>query len=209
MNYTDAVREYCYKHKNEILEVARLKEFQFEDIPYKTLLRIMNRLEEEQIITGVSKGIYYVGEKLLSESELISHFTDDGKGMIVGYALYNEIGLTDYQDDKIEIYTNAIAANKHNIGHISLNRVDLEFNSAIVDLVSLLEIIDAGSSIKKRDKYMCDQAEILLSQSYSDELFGYIIKAKSYKYSTIIYLDKLLTRNFISHRCLEIFVEPR
>ena len=129
--------------------------------------------------------------------------------MLVGYSLYNEIGLTDYQDDKIEIFTNAIAANKHNIGHISLNRVDLEFNSAIVDLVSLLEIIDAGSSIKKRDKYMCDQAEILLSQSYSDEIFGYIIKAINYKYSTIIYLDKLLTRNFISHRCLESFVEPR
>ena len=208
MNYTDAVREYCYKHKNEILEVARLKEFQFEDIPYKTLLRIMNRLEEEQIITGVSKGIYYVGEKLLSEPKLISHFTDDGKGMIVGYALYNEIGLTDYQDDKIEIYTNAIAANKHNIGRISLNRVDLPFDGGIDDLVALLEIIEAGSSIKKRDKYMCDQVEKLLCQSYSDELFGYIIKAINYKYSTIIYLDKLLTRNFIPHRCLEIFVEP-
>lgn len=33
----------------------------FSDIPYKTLLKIFNRLEDEGIVYSVSKGIYRVG----------------------------------------------------------------------------------------------------------------------------------------------------
>lgn len=34
--------------------------------------------------------------------------------MIVGYALFNSVGLTVYKDDKIEIYTNVIASKQKN-----------------------------------------------------------------------------------------------
>ena len=50
-----------------MLEVANVKEKEFADIPYKTLLKILNRLEEEQVITSVSKGIYFIGERYVSE----------------------------------------------------------------------------------------------------------------------------------------------
>ena len=137
---------------------------------------------------------------------IISQFLDKGKGMIVGYALFNKIGLTEHQDNKIEIYTNAIVANKHNIGRISLNRVDLKFDSATVDLVSLLEIIEAGTSIKKCDARMYEQVKLLLSQNYSDKSFGQVVKRIKYKYSTILQLDNLLKRMGIPNRCLEIYV---
>lgn len=67
MSYIDTVRNYCEKHKYEMLEVANVKEKEFADIPYKTLLKILNRLEEEQVITSVSKGIYFIGERYVSE----------------------------------------------------------------------------------------------------------------------------------------------
>ncbi len=62
--------------------------------------------------------------------------------MIVGYSLFNRIGLTIYKDDKIEIYTNAIVSKQKTIGDFLLRRVDLEFTDEMIDLISLLEILD-------------------------------------------------------------------
>ena len=115
MSYTDTVRQYCAKHKYEMLEVAKVQEKEFADVPYKTLLKILNRLEEERIVTSVSKGIYHIGTQILNEDKIISKYTSNGKGMLIGYSLFNSIGLTDYEDEKIEIYSNAIAVNQHNI----------------------------------------------------------------------------------------------
>ena len=66
MSYTDTVRQYCAKHKYEMLEVAKVQEKEFADVPYKTLLKILNRLEEERIVTSVSKGIYHIGTQILN-----------------------------------------------------------------------------------------------------------------------------------------------
>ena len=125
--------------------------------------------------------------------------------MIVGYSLFNNIGLTDYQDEKIELYTNAITANQHTIGRISLKCVDLKFSNTIVDLISLLEIIDAGYDIIGCNYVAYIEIESLLCKSYNDALFEKIVKAIKYKYSTISRLSQLLDQYRIGNTCLEIF----
>lgn len=204
MSYIDTVRDYCEKHKYELLEVANVKEKEFVDIPYKTLLKILNRLVEEQVITSVSKGIFFIGKRYVNEEQIISKYTNNGKGMLVGYALFNSIGLTDYQDDKIELYTKAITANQHTIGRISLKRVNLKFSNAMVDLISLLEIIDAGYNIIGCNYTAYIEVESLLCKSYTDALFKQVVKAIKYKYSTILRLSQLLEQYKIKNNCLEI-----
>ena len=190
-----------------MLEVANVKEKEFADIPYKTLLKILNRLEEEQVITSVSKGIYFIGKRYVSEEQIISKYTNNGKGMLVGYTLFNNIGLTDYQDEKIELYTNAITAPQHTIGRISLKRVNLKFNNAMVDLISLLEIIDAGYDIIGCNYVAYIEIESLLCKSYTDALFEKVVKAIKYKYSTILRLSQLLEQYRIENVCLALYKE--
>ena len=207
MSYIDTVRNYCEKHKYEMLEVANVKDKEFADIPYKTLLKILNRLEEVQVIIGVSKGIYFIGKRYVSEEQIISKYTNNGKGMLVGYTLFNNIGLTDYQDEKIELYTNAITAPQHTIGRISLKRVNLKFNNAMVDLISLLEIIDAGYDIIGCNYVAYIEIESLLCKSYTDALFEKVVKAIKYKYSTILRLSQLLEQYRIENVCLALYKE--
>ena len=190
-----------------MLEVANVKGKEFADIPYKTLLKILNRLEGEQVITGVSRGIYFIGKRYVSEERIISKYTNDGRGMLVGYSLFNNIGLTDFQDDKIEVFTNAITANQHTIGRISLKRVDLKFNNAMVDLISLMEIIDAGYDIVDCNYVAYIEIESLLCKSYTDDLFNKIVKAIKYKYSTILRLSQLLDQYRIGNICLDLYKE--
>ncbi len=47
MTYTKKVREYCENHKGTIIDVSKDKDEEFAEIPYKTLLKILNRLEEK------------------------------------------------------------------------------------------------------------------------------------------------------------------
>lgn len=59
--------------------------------------------------------------------------------MVVGYTLFNSIGLTAIQEDRTVIFINAIANKQNTIGDFLLKRVDLEFTDEIIDLISYLK----------------------------------------------------------------------
>ena len=128
MNYTKLVREYCKNNSRAIFDVSKLKDTEFAEVPYKTLLKILNRLEEEGLLSAVSKGVYFIGENSVNEVLIFDEYVDDEKGMFVGYQLFNDVGISDYVDCKIEIYTNNIKAKQKSVGQYLLKRVDLEFN---------------------------------------------------------------------------------
>ena len=205
MNYTKRVRDYCQVHKNTILHVSTVRNSEFADVPYKTLLKILNRLEEEMLLETVTKGVYYIGTKRLTEDFLLSQYIDNGKGMVIGCEVFNSIGLSAYQDDKVEAYTNAITSQQKTIGQFRLKKAELLFDDATIDVVALLEILDAGFAIKDCDYNTYRYITGLLAQSYSDEIFGKVVSAIRYKYSTIEKLNALLDRMKISNCCIEIY----
>lgn len=55
MNYTKLIREYCKNNSGSIFDVSKLKDAEFAEVPYKTLLKILNRLEEEGLLSAISK----------------------------------------------------------------------------------------------------------------------------------------------------------
>ncbi len=205
MNYTKRVREYCGKHSKGLIDISVVRNVVFADIPYKTLLKIFNRLEEDGIVKTVSKGDYSIGKKKIDERKILSDYTSNGKGMVVGYALFNKIGLTLYQDERIVIYTNVISTKQKSIGNLLLKRVDLIFTDEIIDLVSLLEILDVGFGIRGGDYLMYRNVVELLAKTYTDDNFKQVIGAVRYKYSTIVKLNELLNRLNINNLCMDLY----
>ena len=203
MNYAKQVREYCEQHNNSLIDISIVRDSVFQDIPYKTLLKIFNRLEEEGMVHTISKGMYVVGNK--SDNNKDMHYTGSGRGMIVVYGLFNSIGLTVYKGDKVEIYTNAITSKQKTIGSFLLKRVDLEFTDEIIELVSLLEILNVGFSMQGADFLSYKRTTELLVQTYSDDNFRKVIKAIRYMYSTVLKLSELLERLNIKNSCLKIY----
>ena len=102
MNYTKLIREYCKNNSGAIFDVSKLKDTEFAEVPYKTLLKILNRFEEEGLLKPVSKGVYFIGEKPVDEELIFDEYVDDRKGMFVGYQLFNDVGISNYVDCKIE-----------------------------------------------------------------------------------------------------------
>ena len=185
--------------------MSKLKDTEFAEVPYKTLLKILNRLAEEGLLKPVSKGVYFIGENSVNEALIFDEYVDDEKGMFVGYQLFNDVGISDYVDCKIEIYTNNIKAKQKSVGQYLLKRVDLEFNDDVIDLIALLEIIDIGYSMKGCDFMAYKKTVDILLKSYSDSSFEKIVKAIHYKYSTIKQLSELLEANSIDNNCIDTF----
>lgn len=205
MNCTKLVREYCKNNSGAIFDVSKLKDTEFAEVPYKTLLKILNRLEEEGFLSTVSKGVYFIGEKPVDEELIFEEYVDDRRGMFVGYQLFNDVGISNYVDCKIEIYTNNIKAKQKSVGQYLLKRVDLEFDDDIVDLIALLEILDTGYSMKCCDFMAYKKTVDMLLKSYSDSSFEKIATAIRYKFSTVKQLSELIDANSIDNNCLDIF----
>ena len=153
MNYTKILREYCLSNVGSIFDVSKINESHFSMIPYKTLLKILNRLEEEKLVKKVSKGVYYINERVLSLDEAIyEEYVEGGRGMFVGYKLYNQLGVSKHHDDIIEIYTNRLATKHKYIGNYIITQVDVPYNIDVCCLIQSLELIQNGYKIIDKDE---------------------------------------------------------
>lgn len=72
MNYSKTIREYCLQNKGNLFDVSYEMKTHFGMIPYKILLKILNRLEEESIIKKYSKGLYIIVNDDATQDPIIS-----------------------------------------------------------------------------------------------------------------------------------------
>ena len=74
-------------------------------VPYKILLKILNRLQDEGVIIGIAKGIYAVTNKGITFDEAIKYYCPAERGMLLGYDLYNKCALTEHKEKPTVILT--------------------------------------------------------------------------------------------------------
>ena len=207
MNYSKTIREYCKQNKGKIFDVSYEKTAHFEMIPYKTLLKILNRLEEEKIITTYSKGIYLINsDEPLKEDTIISYYASEFNGVVVGYDLYNKYDISSHKEKPIIIYTNAMETSTKNIGSdYKLIRFDVSFGKYTTPLIEALEIIENCPNIIGRNLSRASEVLVNLLDSYFDSTFEDVIKVYKYKYSTICSLESILKSMNRINKIIEIF----
>ena len=195
MDYTASVRKYCNDHAGEILDVAYVHEQSFAVVVYRTFLKILKRLEEDGVITRIAKGVYLISRNDGRENDVDAAICDFyvGKidGMIVGYKLYNELGVSDYDDGHIEIYTNRLPSGKNkNIGKYHLTGANLFFTSEVKRVITLLELIENSNRIVNRSLLSYAGARQKLAGSCSEELLQEITKTIPYQTGTLAVLRR-------------------
>jgi hypothetical protein len=209
MNYTKTLREFFSQNQGHIFDVQYEQNHRFSLVPYKTLLKILNRLEDEQIVSSISKGVYIINsdQELDIDKAIKDYYVDYFNGMMIGKALYNYFDIGDQDEDIIEIYTNKIISNNKSIGKYHLIKFDTYFCDDIVNLVTTLELIEKVSSIKDINYIRYNEEKEFGATSYTDEIFKEIITHHKYKYSTIATLDVLLSKLSIENKALLIYKE--
>ncbi|QLY39403.1 hypothetical protein HF295_00425 [Hujiaoplasma nucleasis] len=209
MNYTQTLREFCKQNQGHIFDVQYEQNHRFSLVPYKTLLKILNRLVEEDIVSSISKGVYIINsdEELNIDNAIKEYYIDYFSGMMIGKALYNYYDIGDQDEDSIEVYTNKIISNNKTIGKYHLIKFDTHFCDEVVRLVTALELIEKVSTIKDINYIRYNEEIESGVKSYTNEIFKELITNHRYKYSTIATLDEMLQRFSIENNALSIYKE--
>jgi len=209
MNYTQTLREFCMQNQGQIFDVQYEQNHRFSLIPYKTLLKILNRLEDERIVKGIAKGVYFVNlvDDMDIDKAIKAYYIDYFSGMFIGKATYNYYDIGDQEDEVIEIYTNKIESNNKSIEKYHLIKFDTKFYDEVVSLITALELIEKVSSINDINYIRYNEEKEHGVNSYSDEVFKQIITHHHYKYSTIATLDQLLSKFSIKNNAINIYKE--
>jgi len=209
MNYTKTLREFFSQNQGHIFDVQYEQNHRFSLVPYKTLLKILNRLEKEEIVSSIAKGVYIVNsdQEIDIDKAIKEYYVDHFSGMMIGKEMYNYYDIGDLDGDMIEIYTNKIISKNKSIGKYHLIKFDTYFYDEVVNLVTSLELIEKVSSIKDINYIRYNEEKEFGATSYTDEIFKVIITQHKYKYSTIATFDGLLSKFFIDNKALLIYKE--
>lgn len=206
MNYTKTVREYCKLNPDSLFDISYMISDYFSMIPYKTLLKILNRLEDEGIVFTVAKGVYYIGEKegFDLDSAIYNYYIDKGNGMYYGYKMLNELDISDYKSPKTELYTSKIGVEHKTIGNYSLTRKQLYFDEEVKDLITVLELINIGlgMNIEYFNLIACNEAREIRYKDYLDWVITNVMKETDYSYSVWVTLDEKLRERGINKTSL-------
>ena len=209
MNYTKTLREFCNQNQGRIFDVQYEQNHRFSLVPYKTLLKILNRLEEEGIVSSIAKGVYIVNSDLEIDIDkaIKEYYVDHFNGMMIGKAMYNYYDIGDLDEDIKEIYTNKIISNNKSVGKYHLIKFDTYFYDEVVRLITALELIENVSIIKDINYIRYNEEKEAGVRSYTDEIFKEIITRHKYKYSTIATLHGLLSKLSIENKALHMYKE--
>ena len=100
--------------------------------------------------------------------------------------------ITEADDGKIELYSNAVNKDSINIGRIHIRRVSIELSYDKTKILEALEIFQNYSRIKDLNKHHFARYARNFALSYKDDIATYVIDNVKYKKNTIAFMKKVL-----------------
>ena len=210
MNYTKTIRNYINDNKGGFFEITYEHSKYFQIIPAKTLMKVLNRLEEEGLLLKVAKGLYFINDGTeYNEEKLISYYGESNRGIVIGYPLYNKLEISNHKDNETIIYTNELGIKSKTVGKIQLRKMDLfRFEETEKSIITALEILDKGfDNIIDCDVMKTIQVLQMCVLKYNDFAFEMIIKNHKYCNTTVFKLSEQLQRLLVSNKCLIIYLK--
>ncbi|MBQ2676314.1 MAG: type IV toxin-antitoxin system AbiEi family antitoxin domain-containing protein [Clostridia bacterium] len=161
---------------------------------YKTLQRMCESGE----LVKIAKGTYHLpkvskyGIVPPSEKEIISAFTENETGTVVGYSLYNALNLTTQISKTITVMSSAVEGLTKSIRNVVVHQVPLEFSKEITSMVHGLEVLQNFSTIQDINYSAFLVYTEQLASSFDAKAFREVISIKNYKKSTISFMREIL-----------------
>ena len=161
---------------------------------YKTLQRMCESGE----LVKIAKGTYHLpkvskyGIVPPSEKEIISAFTENETGTVVGYSLYNALNLTTQISKNITVMSSALEGLTKSIRNVVVHQVPLEFSKEITSMIHGLEVLQNFNEIQDINYSAFLAYTEQLAKSFNAGAFEKIVSAKKYKKSTISFFREIL-----------------
>lgn len=185
--------------ENELIFASKLYKSELSDkiseaAYYKTLERMCKSGE----LVKIAKGTYHLpkaskyGIVPPSEKDIISAFTENGTGTVVGYSLYNSLNLTTQISKSVSVMSSTLEGFTKNIRNVTVRHAPLVYSEAVENMVHGLEVLQNFSSIQDMNYAAFLAYTEKLAELYNETATKEIIATKLYKKSTIAFLQEIL-----------------
>lgn len=200
MKGTTAIKDELVNYKeNELIFASRLYKEKLSDAVeeaayYKALERMCSAGE----LARAAKGVYYLPKKNKygsvppSDREIVDAFTRNGKGTVVGYSLYNSLGLTTQIPKTVEVLSSVLEEFSKTIRNVSVKKSELFYDHAAENIIHGLDVFQNFNSIQDIDYKMFIEFAKSFANKYSDEAFEKVIAVEKFKKSTIAFQREVL-----------------
>ena len=155
-------------------------------------------MSKQGTLVHLTKGLYYRPKKSrfgvipISEKEIVGHYTSDGQGIVIGYRLYNQKGLTTQISKRIEVLSSALSEQKKNINNVCVTNSGIALTQETVPVIETMEILQNYKSIEDINKSALAAYMREFALEYSDTAAVFVLKNRKYKKSSIAFLERFL-----------------
>ncbi len=184
---------------NQLIIAGKLyKEKLYEKISEAAYYKTLQRMCEAGELVKIAKSTYYLpkvnkyGVVPPSEKEIISAFTENETGTVIGYNLYNSLNLTTQISKTVTVMSSALEGFKKSIRNVIVHQVPLEFSKEITNIVHGLEVLQNFNEIQDLNYAAFLKYTKKLASFFNQQDFDKIIMIKTYKKSTISFLQEIL-----------------
>lgn len=195
-NYIETIIEH--EPENKLLEASALYSQSFSTIPEMTYYKTLERMCKKGFLVHLTKGLYYrpkntrFGTVPISEKDIVDHYIKDNQGIVVGYRLYNQKGVTTQISKRVEILSSAVPGKKKNIHNVCVMNISISLTPETIPIIETLEILQNYKSIEDINNTALAAYMKKFARQYSDQDTVYVLKNRKYKKSTIAFLESFL-----------------
>jgi hypothetical protein len=188
---TFASKLYAQQLRNEVTQSAY----------YKTLERLCKAGE----LCKIAKGTYYrpknskYGVVPPSQKEIVAAFTEEEKGTIIGYYLYNSLKLTTQISKTVEVFSSALEQQTKSISNVLLQFCNLTYTPEVKGMIHMMEVLQNFSEIQDLDYTQFIKFCERFSETYTDEIFEQVCYQIKYQKRTISFLRNILMHYNVSN----------
>lgn len=169
---------------------------------YKTL----ERLCKSGSLCRIAKGTYYrpkIGKYGIippSQKNIVSAFTAQNTGTIVGYALYNQLKLTTQVSKTVEVFSSAIEQQTKSIRNVLLQFHNLNYTPEIKAAVSMLEVLQNFDQIQDLNyQEFCNYCKSF-SEEFNSNALEQVLGQIRYSKRTISFLRNILNYHSVPNK---------
>ena len=155
-------------------------------------------MSKQGSLVHLTKGLYYRPKKSrfgaipISEKEIVGHYTSGGQGIVIGYRLYNQKGLTTQISKRVEVLSSAVSEQKKNINNVCVTNSGIALTQETIPVIETMEILQNYKSIEDISKSALAAYMREFARGYSDTAAVFVLKNRKYKKSTIAFLERFL-----------------
>ena len=200
MKQNQIVQETIYKHQpNELIFANKVYSQQLdgkvsEAAYYKTL----ERMCKAGTLAKAAKGTYYIPKQSSfgvvppSEREIVSSFTKNHSGTVIGYTLYNQLGLTTQIAKTVEVLSSAMETQVKTIRNVVVHSSSLSFSKKNAEMIHALEVMKNISEIQDINYSALVSFFQKVAAQFDQAVFDEVISIQHYSKRTIAFFQEIL-----------------